>query len=189
MHHFLVAWEQPMANALWAVLKVSDFIVMCVSTLFNTFGNVTGHHGKHFAVSRQTLWLMAKNPHAFLLTLPGPNFLACGGIVVLPSTSSARARGMIFMIWTSFFLTLSRSIADLFLPLILIFYYVMISFSIIVLIFNTSIDIYVDCFVCCSWMQKTMALSCVHFVSKWKEWNKLSSSFVSSWGKFITAVH
>jgi hypothetical protein len=86
-----------MADASRAVLKVSDFIVMCISTLFNTCGNVTGHHGKHFSVSRQTLSLMANNPYAFLLTLPGPNYLACGGFVVLPITSAARARGMIFM--------------------------------------------------------------------------------------------
>ena len=67
---------------------------MCVYTLYNALMNVTGWHGKHYLVSRQTLWLMANNPCAILLTMPGFNFLACGGIVLLPSTSDAIARGM-----------------------------------------------------------------------------------------------
>jgi hypothetical protein len=77
------------------VLKATAFIIMCISTLYNALNNVTGHHGKHYLVSRQTLWLMANDPFAILLTIPGFNFLACGGIVLLPSTSAARARGML----------------------------------------------------------------------------------------------
>jgi hypothetical protein len=68
---------------------------MCIYTLYNALNNVTGHHGKHFLVSRQTLWLMANDPFAILLTMPGYNFLACGGIVLLPSTPAARERGML----------------------------------------------------------------------------------------------
>jgi hypothetical protein len=68
---------------------------MCQYTLFNALMNVTGFHGKHYLVSRQTLWFMANNPFAILLTMPGFNFLACGGIVLLPSTPEARARGAI----------------------------------------------------------------------------------------------
>ena len=56
-------------------------------------GNVTGHHGKHFMVSRQTLHLMAFHQNALLLTMPGFNSLACGGIVLLPTNDTASQRG------------------------------------------------------------------------------------------------
>ena len=56
-------------------------------------GNVTGHHGKHFLVSRQTLYFMAFRPLAQLLSLPGFNSLACGGIVILPKNDGAAKRG------------------------------------------------------------------------------------------------
>jgi hypothetical protein len=80
------------------VLKASDFIINCVYTLYNVMMNVTEHHGKHYLVSRQTLWFLAKNPSAILLTMPGCNFLACGGIVLLPSNAAACARGMFCII-------------------------------------------------------------------------------------------
>jgi hypothetical protein len=64
--------------------KADGFIIQCMYTLYNSLGNVTGHHGKHFLVSRQTLWYMAYQKHAKLLSLPGFNSLACGGIVLVP---------------------------------------------------------------------------------------------------------
>jgi hypothetical protein len=73
--------------------KASAFILQCLATLFNTVGNVTGHHGKHFLVSRQTLYFMAFRPLAQLLSLPGFNSLACGGIVIVPKNDGAAKRG------------------------------------------------------------------------------------------------
>ena len=73
--------------------KASAFILQCHATLFNTVGNVTGHHGKHFLVSRQTLYFMAFRPQAQLLSLPGFNSLACGGIVIVPKNNEAAKRG------------------------------------------------------------------------------------------------
>lgn len=75
--------------------KATVFIINCLYTLFNTLMNVTGHHGKHFMVSRQTLFWMAHHPHSLLLTIQGEqdNSLACGGIVLLPRNSAVVQRG------------------------------------------------------------------------------------------------
>ncbi len=128
--------------------KATEFIIMCVYTLYNTLMNVTGHHGKHYLVSRQTLWFMANNPFAILLTIPGFKFLACGGIVLLPSTSAARARGMFFQYqWTYFIHGF--------------FFKVMILIQSFILKYhkeNIARVIYLDFFFCSS-MQETMALS------------------------------
>ena len=62
-------------------------------------GNVTGHHGKHFLVSRQTMHLMAFHPHALLLAMPGFNSLAVGGIVLLPENDVAVQRGKLLILY------------------------------------------------------------------------------------------
>lgn len=76
-----------------AARKASPFVIQCLYTLYNTLGNVTGQHGKHFLVSRQTMHLMAYSSNAVLLTMPGFNSLACGGIVILPGNNAATERG------------------------------------------------------------------------------------------------
>ena len=76
-----------------AETKASAFVIQCLYTLYNTLGNVTGQHGKHFLVSRKTLFLMASRPNAFLLALPGFRSLACGGIVILPGSDETVQRG------------------------------------------------------------------------------------------------
>ena len=83
--------------------KASAFISQCLATLFNTVGNVTGHHGKHFLVSRQTLYFMAFRPQAQLLSLPGFNSLACGGIVIMPKNDEVAKRGKKYTFFANIF--------------------------------------------------------------------------------------
>ena len=82
----------------FAAKKASAFVIQCLYSLYNSLGNVTGHHGKHFMVSRRTLHLMAHNLHAMLLAKPGFSSLACGGIVLVPSNNAAAQRGKLPML-------------------------------------------------------------------------------------------
>ena len=84
---------------MFAAKKASAFVIQCLYTLYNTMGNVTGHHGKHFLVSRQTMHLMAFHPHALLLAMPGFNSLAVGGIVLLPKNDVAVQRGKLLILY------------------------------------------------------------------------------------------